>query len=545
MNSIRVGKMRGCRMGKPTSASDGHRLLDDEQVRRFICDGILVLEDSSGAELHHEIHDRIARLHRHDGETGLNILPQVPQLQRVLDSPTVSGAMRSVLGEDYMQYPHRILVPSEPLSAEQRSIELRGDENGPPMGEGSLSYSYWHKDTYPPLGRTRYHVPRFLFLFYFPHDTPVEMGPTRVIPGSHYQDQLAPEDHPYAFVPDQMKAGTCLLAAFDIEHAGMSNRADQTRFMVKFVFRRTATPRAPDWQGGQSEWQTPASFLGRFENRETWSYVWDWMRGHKRTEALAPAAIDDHISRLNGTDQQRRLAAIYSLGAMGSAALQPLLDSLLTAAGQGHIEPPYTQDADGSFTLAHDDGQRRWTEGGYIFRDEAYALGCLGEPAVDALEVLLKHDDPWIALNAAFALGEIGRPAARSVSKLAALLARDDHRVIRAVLEAIACIGQNTAAAWPAIRQLLRTSRDAWQQELELDHLVGDQIHLNALEAILQSDLDTAVFEELLIELLAAPSPCSYVPATAVEILLRRGSEKGVRCAAEYLKARSWVALAS
>ena len=246
------------------SIEDAAIKLDDEQIRRFICDGVLVLHSSEAAGFHAAIGDKLRRIHKSGGDTGNNLLPQVPELQRVLESPTIRGAMQGLLGDDYVQYPHRILVPSEPLSEEQRNKAFRGDEDGPPMGEGSRSYSYWHKDTYMPLGRTRYHVPRFLYMFYFPQETPVEMGPTRVIPGSQYQDQLSMEDHAHAYVPDQVRAGSCIMTAFDIDHAGMSNRADITRYMVKFVFRRASNPVSPSWNGGSGGWQPPETHLGRY-----------------------------------------------------------------------------------------------------------------------------------------------------------------------------------------------------------------------------------------------------------------------------------------
>lgn len=529
-------------MGRFNSIGDSALKLDDEQIRRFICDGVLVLHSDEDASFHQRIRDKLDRIHRNNGETGNNILPQVAELQRVLDSATISGAVQSILGESYMQYPHRILVPSEPLSPEQRNIELRGDENGPPMGEGSLSYSYWHKDTYMPLGRTRYHVPRFVYLFYFPQDTPVEKGPTRVIPGSQYQDRLSEADHAYAFVPDQVRAGSCILAAFDIDHAGMSNRTDQTRYMVKFVFRRTRNPENPSWNGGKDGWRPPDKYLGRYAHPETWSYVWDRMRGERHRELETATDIDQHIGHLNGADQQQRLAAIYSLGAMGEPALEPLLSSLLAVEGQNRIKPPYVQKADGSFEVSADSTERRWTEGGYIFQDESYALGCLGDIAVDSLLQLLGRDDAWIVINAAFALGEIGSAAARAVPQLAALLDSPDHRVVRAVLESIACIGSNTIAALPAISKLLYTKRDAWKQDLQLDHLVGDQIHLNAMDVLLLSDLDAEdeQVENLLIDMLEYPAPIDLVPATALEILIRRGGPKGVHHAVNYLQAHRW-----
>jgi hypothetical protein len=287
-------------------------------------------------------------------------------------------------------------------------------------------------------------------------------------------------------------------------------------------------------------WRPPASFRGRFEHTETWSYVWDWMRGNPQ-DRLEPAKdIERHVGHLNGPDQKKRLAAIYTLGAMGEPALAPLLSSLLAVAGLNRIEPPYRQNADGSFETTANPLERRWTEGGYIFQDEAYALGCLGAVAIDPVQELLGHDDPWIVINAAFALGQTASSAARAVPKLASLLASPDHRVVRAVLESIACIGSNTEAALPALRKLLGTTRDAWEQDIEMDYLVGDQIHLNATDVLLQSDLDTEDVEELLIELLEQPAPFFFVPATALEILVRRGSSKGRRHALQYLHGHCW-----
>ncbi|MGI9232493.1 MAG: HEAT repeat domain-containing protein, partial [Woeseiaceae bacterium] len=402
------------------------------------------------------------------------------------------------------------------------------------------SYSYWHKDTYMPLGRTRYHVPRCVFLFYFPQDTSVQMGPTRVIPGSQYQDHITEADHAFAYVPDRIRAGNCLLTAYDIAHAGMSNLTDQTRYMVKFNILRTRNPLKPSWNGGEEHWQPPAEHLCRFEHPQTWSYVWDWMRGHRCTGAELGKDIDRHLSHLNGGDQQERLAAIYALGAMGEPALGPLLSSLLAVAGQDRIEPPYIQKEDGSFEGRGDPLERRWTEGGYIFQDEAHALGCLGDIAVDPLIELLDREDPWIVINAAFALGEIGASAARAVPRLAALLDGPDHRVVRAVLEGIACIGKNTIAALPTIRKLLQTKRDVWEQDTKLDYLVGDQVHFNSLYALLLSDLPIDEMEELLIDRLEAPASNVCVPAMALEILLRLGSPMGLRRALAYLQAHRW-----
>ncbi|XOV85470.1 MAG: HEAT repeat domain-containing protein [bacterium] len=514
--------------------------LNDENVRQFICNGVLLVDSDVDSEIHQGILHKLKHLNGSSAQTASNILPQVPALQNILDAPNITGALSSLLGDGFMLHPMRIIVPSEPLAPEDRALAIKGDENGPPLGEGSRSYTYWHKDTYAPLGRARYHTPRFLFLFYFPQDTPVEMGPTRVIPGSQYQDHTTEVDHPYAYVPTNVRAGTCILTSYDIDHAGMSNRTEQTRHMVKFVFFRTQTPDAPSWAGGHNTWQPPTQLLGQHKLPHTWSYIWDWMRGETQRPLLPADNMSLQLAHLNSEDQQARIEAIYTLGSMGPLAVQPLIEKLLAFKGRNLIDPPYIQNPDGSFETIGDPLERRWTEGGYQFQDEALALGCLGEHAVEPLTELLTNPDPWIVINAAYALGQIGSTAAGAVPYLADLLDDADHRVVRAVLEAIACIGSNTKAALPAIENLLRTPREQWRQTHQLEHLVGDQIHYNAVYALLLSDLHIEQMEDLLIELLERPAPNICVPATALELLLRRGTSVGQQCAIRYLQTRRW-----
>ena len=153
--------------------------LDDEQVRRFICDGVVVLDSGVAPEVHQRIYDRIQWSNTHEFNMGNNVLPRVAELQQILDAPAVRGALQSVLGDGYLLHPHRFMHASEPLDEEERNLSPAGDEHRPPMGKGSTANSGWHRDGQIPLGRARYHVPRTALIFYFPQDTPVERGPTR------------------------------------------------------------------------------------------------------------------------------------------------------------------------------------------------------------------------------------------------------------------------------------------------------------------------------------------------------------------------------
>ena len=520
--------------------------LDDEQVRRFICDGVLVLDSGVAPEVNQQIFDKIQWNNTREFNMGNNVLPRVAELQHILDAPVINGALQSILGDGYLLHPHRFMHASEPLDDAKRSLSLQGDEHGTPMGEGSSANSAWHQDGQSPMSRARYHVPRLAMVFYFPQDTPAERGPTRVIPGTHLQPYLRNSDFPFAFVADGIKAGTCLLVAFDIAHAALSNRTDLSRYMLKFVFLRTRNPVAPDWRGGDGPWQPPKARLGRFDHSKTWSYIWDWMRDAPRSGTPERAASNDvqqRIGLLNSIDQQARLEAIYELAEMGADAIGPLRDSLLQNAGvQREITMPYRVDEAGAYIPDGDPNERRWNDVAYTLQDEAYALGAMGEVAVGPLIDLLNHDDAWIKINAAFALGEIGAPAACAMADLTALLGHELHQVVRASLDAIGCIGINTRVALPAMHKLLTVDNPDWQQSMGTSERYGEVgVRFNALYALLSSDIPMDELDEVLVASLGDVN--GYIQALALEGLTRqrRGEDRpGLQRALHYLKTHCW-----
>ena len=517
--------------------------LSDEQIRRFICDGVLVLDSGLSPEANQQIFDKIKWNNEREFNMGNNVLPRVAELQQVLDSPVVHGAMQSILGDDYLLHPHRYMHASEPLPEAERVGHLKGDEHGPPMGEGSSGNSTWHQDGQCPLGRARYHVPRMAMIIYFPQDTPVERGPTRVIPGTHLQACLFDSDYPYALVSDRIKAGTCFLLAFDIAHAALSNQTDISRYMVKFVFLRTSHPTGPSWDGGNEPWQPSQGRLGQFDHTSTWSYIWDWMRGAAHPTADEPKDAEKLLASLNGTDQKARLDAIYELASIGTDAIEPLRESLLQSAGLGReTTAKFKRDEIGAIVTDGDRFERRWNDIGFVPQDEAYALGAIGEDAVSTLTELLSHDDPWIKINAAFALGEAGPSAARAMPELAKLLDHELHQVARISLDSMAYIGTNTRAALPAISKLLTVSNPNWQNDSQRNSWSGEnQARSNALCALYNSDIPKEEMEDLLVACL--DDTCGYIPGMALEILTREGDideSEGLLRALDYLKIHRW-----
>ena len=523
--------------------------LTDEQVRRFICDGVILLDSSLPPEFHQDIFEKMEWSNRQEFNMGNNVLPRIAELQELLDDPVVHGAVQSVLGDDYMLHPHRYMHANEPLAEAERALSLTGFEHKPPVGEGSTANSGWHQDGQCPLGRFRHHVPRIAMIIYFPQDTPAVRGPTRVIPGTHLHALLFESDFPFGLVGDQIKAGTCMLTAFDIAHGALSNRTDSSRYMFKFCYLRTRNPTGPSWDGGEVGWQPPEARLAQFDHSRAWSYIWDWMRGAPRFASRADAASGDAqkwVGKLNGADQKARLEAIYGLAAMGAEAIEPLRASLLQFAGlQREIPPPYHPKRRARDSFMPDDESRlvrQWNDGAVVPQDEAYALGAMGEVAVRPLLELLGHDDDWIKINAAFALGEIGAPAACAMPELAMLLEHKLPQVARASLDAMAFVGTNTGVALPSIRRLLTVNNPDWQEPSPRAGWTGEnQARFNAMCALLNSDIPVEELDALLVSSL--DDETGYVHAMALEALTERrdGEDRaGLRRALDYLMTHRW-----
>ena len=82
-------------------------------------------------------------------------------IEHVLLNPQFAGAMRSLLGPNV----------GLPIVASHHRVECPMEPQG------------WHQDADHIYGPEL----RFLEVFYFPQDTPVELGPTELVPGSHIQ----------------------------------------------------------------------------------------------------------------------------------------------------------------------------------------------------------------------------------------------------------------------------------------------------------------------------------------------------------------------
>lgn len=517
------------------------KLLQDEQVREFIANGFLRLTPDVEGDVHAEVDALLRYAVEKEGWYGNNILARVPKMYDVLRCPTVHGALTALAGPGYYLHPHRAVHSSTPLADADAAADrapLDAAVDAPPMGKNSRAGSGWHQDAQSPLSRARHHLPRYLIGFYFPHATPIAMGPTRIQAGSHlYANPVAPS----GVVLEDVPAGTFFLLHFDMVHAGFPNFTNKTRYMVKFVFVRTRHADAPAWYHGDANWRRPANCLAEYDASAAWSYIWNWLRGETRPTANGDASTE-HIAGLDHADQPTRLQSIYS--AASPDAVDALVQALLACAGEDKHERALATNKDGQPVPRDDvrDFPRRWNERAVVMEDAAYALAACGSAAMPALEALLEHTDPWMQINAVFALGELGPQARASVPKIAALLDSPISQVVRQALDALGAIGTGIAPALPKIERLLRQTNPNWQEAQVMRGWVAeDQVRMNAAQALLCAVHDGEDLD--LIERIASAAlgdKNGYVSAIATEVLTRIATPTAHATALRFLAERRW-----
>ena len=332
------------------------RKLTDAQMLEFLSAGYLILPvDDLAPEFHEAIYQKTKTLYRvEDGggvDFGNNIFPAVPELGEVFKSPSLVGAVSSVLGDNYCMHPHRHM-------------------HSRALGEGGTSDQGFHMDSYWGLTRTRHHAPRWCMCLYFPHDVVIEAGPTGIVPYSQYwempplreglgadqsSDDLTIRDAALAEtctsldpslkgLPLTCKAGSFVLMAYDVYHRGcrrMNDSADW-RAMYKFQFFSTEARAEPSWDNKSAELNFDTA---RFPGRQTvvWDSMLDFVMGRTAQTPAVPLPSDvpaDPVDAAQimdaGATEAERAGAAYTLarlarGLAGPAASEAALDELGSA----------------------------------------------------------------------------------------------------------------------------------------------------------------------------------------------------------------------
>ena len=382
-------------------------LLSDKQMRDFIVNGYVIVKTDLARNFHDEIYKATNTVFEKEGNPGNNLLPRIPEIQRVFEDQTVRGALTSLLGADYYMQPHRHPHINPPKSKRQNL----------------------HQDG----GKRWSHRTRRLLVFYYPQDTPEELGPTSIVPGSHYY--CTPEGGKIrGEVPLSGESGTVTIANYDLWHRAMPNRTDMPRYMMKFLSARMSEPDSPSWNTDQPDWMSGTP-IGNPEHQTLFKHVWDWHHGKTTSNTEANGVPGDAtISRLIATlydgGESVCLRAAYQLAAFGVLAI-PDLVALLEE------------------------------ESEVVRRNVCYALSAIGAPAVAPLIHALEAKNWWTRDSAAEVLGDMGLDAQEAVPALMRAV-RDESDAVRShAAEALGTTGQLSASAVPALITALQDAEES------------------------------------------------------------------------------------
>ncbi len=195
--------------------------LNDQQVLDFCRDGYLVLPGVVSEEINQRT---VAFLEDCNGPQPDQILAEPWFAEHVLKNPQAAGAVRSLLGANFrlpgMMANHRTTGPAPAQS--------------------------WHRDGGSVYTRRL----DYLQVFYYPTDTPEQMGPTEVIPGSHFvrskANYMVHYDRFRHAVRTAAPAGSIFLTVYSIWHRRSQSTGSGVRNLLKYNYWRAAPP-CRDW----------------------------------------------------------------------------------------------------------------------------------------------------------------------------------------------------------------------------------------------------------------------------------------------------------
>jgi hypothetical protein len=195
--------------------------LNDRQVLDFCKNGFLMLEGVVPDEINRRA---IEYLDEHPTGEPTDILKEDWFHQNVIVNPAAAGAVRSLLGRDFG-------LPI--LMSNHRA-------KGP---QGSQS---WHRDGGSFYGPEL----NYLQVFYLPQECTRAMGPTELLPGSHFLYALQNFMGHYGAirggVPAAAPAGSIFLTVYSIWHRRSASTDSTLRNLLKYCYWRT-TPPQRDW----------------------------------------------------------------------------------------------------------------------------------------------------------------------------------------------------------------------------------------------------------------------------------------------------------
>ncbi len=196
-------------------------LLTSVQMANFVTDGLLVFDEIVPDEINREAMreleaKEIKGQYEAQGQPLDNLWRTSGGIGAMMRLPQVQSLITSLVGTESLydhHFPHLV---------------------GPHHKEGQI----WHADN---IIDPRMHFD--IQLFYFPHDTPREMGGTMFLPGSHlrrvHETDIGRYQNFLNQKPMVCKAGTVAVGHHGIWHCAQPNLTDQKRFMFKLRINPT------------------------------------------------------------------------------------------------------------------------------------------------------------------------------------------------------------------------------------------------------------------------------------------------------------------
>lgn len=195
----------------------------DSEVLEFCKQGFILLPGVVPADVNRRL---FQYLEEHPDREPSSILEEEDFVRGVLLHPEVAGIVRSLLGK---QFALPYLISNHRQTGINRSV------------------GGWHQDAGSLLDPI---TCNYLQVFYYPQDVSVEMGPTALIPGSHFvQHNSAFMGHFGHFAGEALTAapaGSVFITAYPIWHRVTKKTDPRVRNLLKWTYWRTVPPKR-DW----------------------------------------------------------------------------------------------------------------------------------------------------------------------------------------------------------------------------------------------------------------------------------------------------------
>src|SRR4051794_923344 len=200
---------------------DKQYLLTSLQMAAFAADGLLrfdeLIPDEINREAVRELDERLVKFgYERQGQPLSDLWPESKGFGAMIRLPQVQGIIRSLVGPNPL-YDHHAMHRVPP---------------------GHLEGQHWHADA---IIDTRLHFD--IQLFYFPHDTPREMGGTMFLPGSQFrrihESDIGRYQNFLGQLPIVCGAGTLVVGHHGLWHCAQPNKTDRLRYMFKIRLNPT------------------------------------------------------------------------------------------------------------------------------------------------------------------------------------------------------------------------------------------------------------------------------------------------------------------